>query len=194
MVRLCLFDLDQTLVDSHDIGELREAGVQRTDLAYIGEVQAAYRSRDRHIVDEAFLLDLRRRFHDMKLGIFTRSPRRYVNTVLQEAYPHIRWDAVVAYEDVERYKPDGQGIHRAMVSVGMTSASDLADVLMVGDVDVDIRAAYNAGCSAVLFRQGWPNHYERPHWRAMGLLPDAIAGDSAELLSAISDPVPRLPE
>ena len=194
MVRLCLFDLDQTLVDSHDIEQLRLAGVHRADPAYVGEVQAAFRVRDRRIVDEAFLLDLRQRFPDMKLGIFTRSPRRYVQAVLQAAYPNIQWNAVVAYEDVRNHKPHGEGIHIAMKSVGMTRASDLPDVLTVGDGDVDIRAAYHAGCPTVLFKQGWPDHYERTHWRAMDLLPDAIATTPAELLSAITDPIPKLPD
>lgn len=194
MVRLCLFDLDQTLVDSHDIEELRVAGVHRADPAYVGEVQAAFQARDRRIVQEAFLLELRQRFPDMKLGIFTRSPRRYVQTVLQEAYPHIQWDVVVAYEDVTRYKPDGEGIHIAMWTVGMPKVADLPDALMVGDGDVDIRAAYNAGCPAVLFKQGWPQHYERTHWRAMNLLPDAIATNADELLAAIMDPIPKLPD
>lgn len=194
MVRLCLFDLDQTLVDSHDIEELRVAGVHRADPAYVGEVQSAFRARDRRIVDEAFLLDLRQRFPDMKLGIFTRSPRRYVQTVLQTAYPRIQWDAVVAYEDVRHYKPHGEGIHIAMKSVGMPRAADLPDVLMVGDGDVDIRAAYHAGCPTVLFKQGWPNHYERTHWQAMGLLPDAIAVNTGELLAAITDPISKLPD
>lgn len=194
MVRLCLFDLDQTLVDSHDIEQLRLAGVHRADPAYVGEVQATFRVRDRRIVDEAFLLDLRQRFPEMKLGIFTRSPRRYVQAVLQAAYPNIQWNAVVAYEDVRNHKPHGEGIHIAMKSVGMTRASDLPDVLMVGDGDVDIRAAYHAGCPTVLFKQGWPDHYERTHWRAMDLLPDAIATTPAELLSAITDPIPKLPD
>lgn len=194
MVRLCLFDLDQTLVDSHDIEELRVAGVHRNDPAYVAEVQAAFRARDRHIVDEAFLVALHQQFPDMKLGVFTRSPRRYVNIVLQEAYPRVQWDTVMAYEDVTHYKPHGQGIHKAMKSVGMPRAADLPDVLMVGDGDVDIRAAYHAGCPTVLFKQGWPNHYEGTHWRSMTLLPDAIAADTGELLAAITDPIPKLPD
>lgn len=194
MVRLCLFDLDQTLVDSHDIEELRVAGVHRADLGYAAEVQAVYRARERRIVHEASLLALRHRFPDMKLGIFTRSPRRYVDAVLQEAYPKIQWDVVVGYEDVTRYKPHGDGIHIAMKAIGMTNASDLPDVLMVGDGDVDIRAAYNAGCAVVLFKQGWPQHYERTHWRAMDLLPDAIATTEAELLDVVTNPIPKLPD
>jgi phosphoglycolate phosphatase-like HAD superfamily hydrolase len=194
MIRLCLFDLDQTLVDTHDIEALRLAGVHRTDDVYPAEVQRAFTATDRSIIDEAFLLALRQQFPDMKLGVLTRSPRRYADTVLQHVFPNVQWDTVISYEDVQLRKPHRQGVYRAMWNVGMPNVSDLPDVLLVGDSDVDIRAAYHAGCSAVLFKKGWPYHYESTHWRSMGLLPDGVATNEDDLLAAISDPIPKLPD
>ena len=52
MIRLCLFDLDQTLIDTSDLQELREAGRHRADLAYPQEVSAAFFSRERYIIDD----------------------------------------------------------------------------------------------------------------------------------------------
>lgn len=194
MIRLCLFDLDQTLVDTADLQMLRESGVHRNDAAYKGEVQVAFRSRNRHIINEVTLLTLALTNPDMKIGVFTRSPRRYVDVILEEAYPLIRWDAVVAYEDVETRKPSGEGIYKAMIDLGLNDTDYLPDVVLVGDSDVDIRASYNAGCLAILFKQGWPSAYERTHWRCLGLLPDAVVDNQDELGVVISNIVPKLPD
>lgn len=194
MIRLCLFDLDQTLVDTADMQVLREAGVHRNDAAYAGEVQTAFRNRQRNIIDETLLISLQLNNPGLKLGIFTRSPRRYVNVVLAEAYALIDWDVVIAYEDVEHYKPNGQGIHRAMHAVGLGNAGELPHVLMVGDGDVDIRAAYHAGCRVALFKKGWPRNYDRTHWRSLGLLPDLVLDDQEELPARVSNPFPGLPD
>ncbi|MBN8500721.1 MAG: HAD-IA family hydrolase [Sphingomonadales bacterium] len=194
MIRLCLFDLDQTLVDTEDMQVLREAGKHRSDAAYAGEVRTAFRSRQRNIIDEALLISLQLAIQGLKIGIFTRSPRRYVDVVLSEAYALIDWDVVIAYEDVEHYKPNGEGIHRAMNAVGLGNAGELPNILMVGDGDVDIRAAYHAGCRVALFKKGWPRSYDKTHWRSLGLLPDLVLDDQEELLARASNPFPGLPD
>ncbi|WP_049447440.1 HAD hydrolase-like protein [Stenotrophomonas maltophilia] len=194
MIRLCLFDLDQTLVDTEDMKEIREEGKHRTDAAYADEVRAAVNSRDRHLIDEATLLSMLTDTPDLKLGIFTRSPKRYVDAVLAEAYAQIQWDTVIAYEDVKEYKPNGEGVHRAMCAVGMGNSSELPYVLLVGDSDVDIRAAYNAGCRAALFRKGWPHKYEGTHWRSLSLMPDAVVVDQEELRTLLHQPMATLPD
>ncbi len=194
MFRLCLFDLDQTLVDTQSIEGLRRAGVHRKDADYVRNVQEEFRTNDRHIISEGFLLELKREFPNIKLGILTRSPRRYVDAVLRAAFPDVPWDTIVAYEDVRQCKPHREGIYTAMRAVGMRHVSDLDDVLLVGDGDVDVRAAYHAGCKVALFRQGWPHHYESSHWRSMSLLPDAIALNQDDLLTAIMNPASKLPD
>ncbi len=192
MIRLCLFDLDQTLVDTEDLEQLRLAGKHRNDAAYRKELTDAIMTRDRAIFDFLALMLIRFKGSDMKLGIFTRSPRSYVDIVLEQI--PFDWDVVIAYEDVERYKPDGQGITRAMHAVGLTGANDISDVLLIGDSDVDIRAAYHAGCRAVLFKQGWPTSYQPTHWKSLNLLPDVVSKDVDELLTQIDDPRPSLPD
>jgi len=194
MIRLCLFDLDQTLVDTEDMKELREAGKHRDDAAYAGEVQLAFRGRQRNLIDETTLLALLSDTPGLKLGVFTRSPRRYVDVVLADAYTLIDWDVVIAYEDVQHRKPNGQGIHSAMTALGMGNTDELPHVLLVGDSDVDIRAAYNAGCRVALFKKGWPHSYESTHWRSLSLLPDVVVGDTEELRARIQNPLPGLPD
>lgn len=192
MTRLCLFDLDQTLVDTDDLKDLREAGKHRGNAAYREELTIAFKKRDRDLVDFLALALMQLNGNGIKLGIFTRSPRSYVDVVLENIA--FDWDVVIAYEDVERYKPDGQGIIRAMAAVGLTKASDFQDVLLVGDSDVDVRAAYHAGCRAALFKQGWPKAFERTHWNSMKLLPDLVIDNVDQLLERVSDPKPYLPD
>ncbi|GEM_PF-1643028 len=194
MIRLCLFDLDQTLVDTEDMKELREAGKHRDDAAYADEVRAAFRKRDRVLVSSLALNLVKLNNMDLRFGIFTRSPRRYVDVVLAEAYENRRWDVVIAYEDVQRYKPSGQGIIRAMKAVGMQTVAELQHVLMVGDGDVDIRAAYHAGCRVALYKPGWPQRYERTHWQSLGLLPDTVIEKPEDLLAGVATPDAGLPD
>lgn len=196
MIRLCLFDLDQTLVDTDDIEELRLAGASRRDPAYEDEIRRAIRRRLRTIIGEDVIAELRRRVPDLKLGIFTRSPRRYVDVMLAEAYPNTTWDVVVAYEDVDQgsCKPNGQGIHRAMTSVGLGHTSQLPHVLVVGDSDVDLRAAYHAGCRVALFKKGWPQRYQSTHWRCMDLVPDAVIEEPEDIPGCIAQLGTLLPD
>lgn len=194
MIQLCLFDLDQTLVDTDDMKELREAGKHRVDEGYADEVRAAFRSRDRALISSLALKLVKLNDMNLRFGVFTRSPRRYVDVVLAEAYQSMRWAVVVAYEDVERYKPNGQGIIRAMEAVGMQSAGELQHVLTVGDGDMDIRSAYHAGCRVALYKPGWPRSYERTHWRSLDLLPDAVIENQEDLLAVVHNPDAGLPD
>lgn len=193
MIKLCLFDLDQTLVDTDDMKTLREAGKDRDDAGYATEVRTALRSSQRTIISESTLIAMLSDNSSLKVGVFTRSPRRYVDVVLAESYPHINWDVVIAYEDVEQCKPNGEGILRGMIALGLGNTDELPHVLLVGDIDVDIRAAYNAGCRAILFQKGWPRSYQPAHWRSLSLMPDVMTANEGSLRKLSLDPRPGLP-
>lgn len=193
MFKLCIFDLDQTLVDTDDMTKLRESGVRDSTPAYVLSVEKAFQSRDRHLFTLQHLNELRKANPKLKLGIFTRAPKSYTDTLLRIAYPKFTWDTVIAYEDVKRRKPNREGIYRAMIAVGLDKQEFLPEVLFVGDGDVDIRAAYHAGCYVALFTGGWPNHREKTHWRSLELLPDASFADPEDLRKVIADPNAFLP-
>lgn len=199
MIRLCLFDLDQTLVDTDDISELRQAGARRNDATYEGEIRRAIRRRSRTIIGEDVIAELRRRIPGLKLGIFTRSPRRYVDVMLTEAFRNTSWDVVIAYEDVDRgcWKPNGQGILRAMTALGLDPKRDLPDVLLVGDNDVDLRSAYHAGCRTALFKKAWPRWPRRLdscHWNAKDLMADVVIKEPSQLVQSLTGMASRLPD
>lgn len=131
--------------------------------------------------------DMRRKHPGLKLGVFTRSPRAYAETVLSHAYPDLEWNILIAYEDVKRTKPYGLGIHNAMDAFDLER---LDRVLMVGDQDCDIRAAYNAGVAIALDTSSWSNKRTYDNWDALARVPDAIINDPADLLPVISE-LPR---
>ena len=86
----------------------------------------------------------------------------------------------------------------AMASIsqwGPFEVKHLDRVMLVGDTDVDVRAAYNCGCIAILDRSSWPARNKRPeHWKALEYVPDAIIDSPDELLQVLSRPVGFLPE
>lgn len=189
---VCLFDLDQTLIDSEDMEQIRKSGKNEKSNTYKDIVKSKYEENsDRHYYAESLIQEIRKQFPEMKLGIFTRSPRIYAETVLKLAYPTIEWDVIVAYEDVEHTKPYGEGIDKAMWSFGY---ENITKVILVGDGEVDIRAAYNAGCMVVLDRSSWPNKYTRDNWNSLKWIPDAIIDTPESLTGVLSAYENYLPE
>jgi hypothetical protein len=104
--------------------------------------------------------------------------------VLGCAYPKFEWDVLVAYEDVKKTKPHGMGIHQAMDAFGLER---LDHVLMVGDQDIDIRAAYNAGVAVVLDTSTWASDRSYDNWNSLARIPDAIIDDPEDLQSVLKN-------
>lgn len=194
MFLLCLFDLDQTLLETDDLEKVREAGKNDNSKEYRDKLIGAIKSKsDRYIYSKETVLEVREKNPDMKIGIFTRSPRSYASLILQEAYPEITWDVIVAYEDVEHTKPHGDGIYKAMDLCGVPRKY-LPMVVLVGDGDADIRAAYHAGCVAVLDRSSWVGRKTSDNWRALGHIPDVIIDSPEEIIDVLAGYKPYLPE
>jgi HAD superfamily hydrolase (TIGR01509 family) len=183
MFKLCLFDLDDTLVRTDDLDEIRSLGKGNDTKDYRTKVAQAFHSRkNREVYSEEQLDQIRNEFPDIKLGVFTRSPRAYAQTVLQHAYPLYEWDVVVAYEDVKRTKPHGEGIVAAMDKFNLKL---LDQVIMIGDQDSDIRSAYNAGVPVILDKTTWGKNRTNDNWNALGRIPDAIISGPGELLDVL---------
>lgn len=192
MFEVCLFDLDQTLIDTEDMRDLREGGKGRNDATYIEQVEKAFNSKDNRLIySEELLARIRATHPGLKIGVFTRSPRSYAEAVLRLAFPSMKWDTIVAFEDVKKTKPYGDGIDKAMWSFGYKYISN---VILVGDGDVDIRAAYHAGCVVTLDKSSWCNKYTSDNWRALSHIPDAIIDSPEELLDVLNSAEDFLPE
>jgi HAD superfamily hydrolase (TIGR01549 family) len=187
-----MFDLDDTLVRTEDLKDVREACKNNADPARLKAVRDELTGQaGRHIYSLELLKQIRAKHPKLKLGIFTRSPRSYTDTVLKWAYPGFAWDIVVAYEDVTSTKPHGEGLRLAMDKLDIDY---LNHVVMVGDSDVDVRAAYNCGCVVALDKTAWPFKWPTDHWNAIGHLPDAVIDSPEEVLDVLAESDRYLPE
>ena len=183
MLELCLFDLDDTLIRTTDLKEVREAGKNENSSWYKSKLLGEYRkNKNRNLYDDDLLQFVQKKFPETKFGVFTRAPRSYALTILNEAYNFVRWDVIVGYEDVRKRKPHGDGIHLAMNTLGL---KDLGKVLMVGDSDVDVKSAYNAGVAIAVDKTSWSKHYTYDNWDALNHLPDMIFEDTSDVISAL---------
>jgi HAD superfamily hydrolase (TIGR01509 family) len=192
MFNICLFDLDDTLVRTDDLKDIRESCKNNANAKNLKAVRDGLaRRQDRRVYTLDALTKIRTQYPKLKLGIFTRSPHSYAETVLTSSYPGFEWDIVVAYEDVSPTKPHGDGIDLAM---NKFKVQNLDQVVLVGDTDVDVRAAYNCGCVAILDRSAWPAKKRSEHWRALEYVPDALVDTPEELLKALAKPNTFLPE
>jgi phosphoglycolate phosphatase-like HAD superfamily hydrolase len=191
MFRLCLFDLDNTLVSTDDLEELRLASKKPTEVLLRQITRALEADEDRVIYSRELLEKIRADFPELMLGVFTRAPRRYAETVLEWAYPDFEWDILVSYDDAKRTKPYGDGIDHAMAEFELEY---LNEVIVVGDNDVDIRSAYHCGCLVALDKSDWPGRLKTEHWRALERMPDAIITKPELLVDVLNSHERFLPE
>ena len=194
-IRLCLFDLDNTLIRTNDLEDFRGAGnVRNTSAVYTRGLIAAFSGAElssRLLYSRERLMHLRRSHPRMKWGVFTRSPRHYADTLLAQAYPGLAWDVVVAYEDVRNTKPHPDGVHLASRALGNIPVEEIA---LVGDEKVDVVTAYRAGCWAFIDKASWEAPYTYEQWWALERVPDAVFRGPDELSDLLAEPALGLPE
>jgi pyrophosphatase PpaX len=77
------------------------------------------------------------------VGVVTSKRREMALRTLDRCGLEGRYDVLVAFDDVERGKPDPQPVLRALSSLGIQDQADRT--LMVGDSPWDIRAGRRAG-------------------------------------------------
>lgn len=80
---------------------------------------------------------------NVPIGFVTNSPRPYATQVLQ--HHKIPYDALVAYHDCSRHKPDSKPMIQCADQLGQ---KDYGAILAIGDDIKDIQAAKNAGMIA----------------------------------------------
>lgn len=192
-IRLCLFDLDNTLLRTNDLEEYRgQANVNNTSRNYTHGLMAAFDRRDdRLLYTPEQLADLQEDFSDMRWGVFTRAPRHYAATLLERAYPRVEWDLVVAYEDVRKTKPNPDGIWLAASQLGVKSGDE---IVLIGDEKTDVVCAYRAGCWVFVDQSSWGYPRENVHWYALERVPDALFKGVDELRPLLSSPYLGVPE
>ncbi|RJF75609.1 HAD family hydrolase [Deinococcus cavernae] len=131
-VRAVIFDLDDTLLAS---GHLESFRLNRNQRGLEDALPGLSAPSGLHE-------QLRRLSQRVPLGIVTTSPRWYAERILAHLYPDIRWQAVVTYVDVQRRKPDPQGLLLAVSQMKLEPSSEVA---YVGDQETDLEAARRGG-------------------------------------------------
>lgn len=118
---------------------------------------------------------------DIKIGLNTGFSRDIAETILNR----LQWkekglvDFMAASDDVENGRPDPAMIKNLMREAGITNPLEVAKV---GDTEVDIREAQNAGCRyAIAVTTGAFTRSELEKYR-----PDFIIDDIAEVIRIIS--------
>lgn len=196
---LLLFDLDNTLIGSDNLKDLR-------GIRYANDESRSYResilvaaSKVKILIDEDVILKLRAEFPQIKLGVFTRAPKTYTNVLLEHLYSSVSWNCVITYGDTKKTKPNPDGL---LLAAQLAQVRNGARIAYVGDESIDIIAAYQAGAYAVLFKGSWGDiSYQRSkqnpkrtdHNRAVELIPDAVLESPQDIARLIKEPLTFMP-
>ncbi len=85
-----------------------------------------------------------------KLAVISKSPRWYLDALLDHCYPGTAWDAVLGHDEARaaghRYKPDPTLLLELMGRFGVSPGR----TLVIGDEDDDVEMAYRAGARALM--------------------------------------------
>lgn len=183
-----LFDLDNTLLHTDDLKRFRRRGPANAE-TFINDLKLAVRTEPdkRLIYTKEQLTAIKRRYPAIKLGIFTRAPRLYTETLLKIFYRGIGWDIVLTHDDLPYVKPHPAGIDYVMRGLGIDAADQIA---LVGDDITDVLVAYRSGCWSIFDTSRWetvPPFTNRT-------IPDLQLTDGPEqLLALLEQPEKGLP-
>lgn len=128
-----IFDLDQTLVDSSKLETLRKSRHWAKVMQSLHEITQLQEMKN-------LVLNLVK--DNIKVGIITNSPRMYAEAVLTRF--EIPFDALVAYHDVTKRKPDPEAFEKIIKILDV----QCGECLSVGDHDNDIIASQSANIYA----------------------------------------------
>jgi len=194
---LLIFDLDDTLLTTGHLDAFRgKEFIGPQDARYKNELATHARTLE-YLVPEELLLSLQRDFPSMAISIFTRAPRDYAAILLSTRFPRVKWNSIVAFEDVKFTKPHPDGIYLAAEKAGVKVGKRVG---LVGDGKTDVIAAYQAGIQAVLLLAGWaqnwsgkndPNRVD--HFKTLSYMPDAKIATANDLARLVTTPVSWLP-
>lgn len=183
--QLLLFDLDNTLLRTDVVEAFRgNAGLFGVSPFYLANLKASLPQVGVLYTNE-ILQVIRKKYPDLKMGVFTRAPRLYTDTLLQHFYPNQRWDVVVCFQDVHHTTPPPEGIWLAMQKLNL---EDFSRVAMVGDSPGDIMAACQAGAWSILDLTIFGGDKPGELWNRTKLVADIEITNPNQLLAALERP------
>ncbi len=141
-IKLIIFDLDLTLVDSKNIKKYRDRKQWKQVFGMIASIEPYPGVRE-------LLVDLHAK--KIRIAIVTSSPDMYCKKIID----HQRWDGmiskrdVVGYHQASRRKPDPEPIYKILQHANTPAEN----AVHIGDEPKDTHAAKSAGVFAV--GAGW---------------------------------------
>ena len=192
-----VFDLDETLIQTSSLEEFRgNKNLDNFSKIYENELKGALK-KEFEILDESFLIELRKLSPQTKFFVFSNSPKNYANILLKNYYPRISWDGIIAFDDIEKHKPDPQGI---LTIQQLSKTEKIERIALIGDINSDVISGYQAGCFTILSSIAWSSEWRKKgsrfykeHFQALNLIPDAIANSKDDIYEIISNPNEWLP-
>lgn len=134
-----ILDLDQTIVDTSCLQELRN--LRQWQLVYNKIPETKLYPDIKTIVNELFEAGI-------IITIVTSSPSVYASKVLK--YHGIKYHYLVDYFSVKRRKPHPEPVLKALEVMQLNAD----DVISYGDLDIDIISSQEAGVKAVFCKWG----------------------------------------
>jgi len=104
---------------------------------------------------------------DCKLGIISTKNRSVIEAILESERMSSQFDLIVGGEDVERYKPDPDGLLRALRGLGVSPD----DAVYVGDSVPDAQAAEAASVPFIAVLSGAASREEFAGYPSLAMLP-----------------------
>lgn len=140
MIKVVLFDLDNTLAHTESLSEIRR----------LKQYEKLTPECLRHIKPYPKTIELINALHQsgVLLGVVTNAGKGYATPVLAHlGIPHL--SVVVTYTDVgaDGIKPSPKGLLLALEKLGVEPSQD---VLYIGDDYIDVVAAYRAGIKPII--------------------------------------------
>jgi len=177
--------MNDTFLDIMAKAEKQVAESKKLDLKYLRKSMSAVLdkfdfealSRSELIGGTRLVMDeLRRR--SLKLGLVTNSGRARAMVALEKFGLSDCFDVVVTRNDVERMKPSGESVQKAVSTLGYAPN----EVAYVGDSWADVMTAKNAGVMAIAVVDG-----VSPKEKILRASPDVIISSLDKLLEIISE-------
>ena len=197
-IRVILFDLDNTLLQTDKLEQFRTLGNESNLDSYEKEFSSTLDSlaeeKPYYFTNETLIWLIKR---NILLGVVTKSPMHYAVKLLDRFFlPYGKkiFNVLITHEDVQKQKPNEEGIFRALNSLQekfpeLKSNLRGNEVLYVGNEALDVRTAYNAGCLAALKI----NDFEQIKEKNLDHLPELVIRTEADLKNIVIEPENCLP-
>ena len=114
----------------------------------------------------------------LKLGLVTSASKNTVNKAIDQFPSFNQFDIIITRDDVSNAKPNPEPILLGAQNLKINPK----DIVMVGDLPVDVEAAHNAGCKSIAVLGSFGKYTKQPLEEAQ---PDFLVDKITDMLPII---------